>query len=195
MALADRTLELVDIASESRDEAALAAHVRELLGGEDLGDLCVLAGAADAEVMLAGHLDTVPAQGNRPGRIEDGKVYGLGSADMKGGLAVMIELALAGAPFSYLFFPREELPGPESALVRLLERVSLTPGLVVMMEPTANEIHAGCLGNINAKWRFEGRSGHSARPWLADNAIERAAEGIVHLASQPPVPQSFDGLE
>ena len=45
------------------------------------------------------------------------------------------------------------------------------------MEPTANELHAGCLGNVNATWTFHGRRGHSARPWLADNAIERAARG------------------
>ena len=46
------------------------------------------------------------------------------------------------------------------------------------MEPTANAIQRGCLGNLNATWTFRGRSGHSARPWLADNAIHRAAAGI-----------------
>jgi succinyl-diaminopimelate desuccinylase len=195
VALADRTLELVDIASESRSEGELAAHVAALLGARDLGDHCLLAGDGGAQVMLAGHLDTVPAQGNRPGRIEDGRVVGLGASDMKGGLAVMVELALAGAGFSYLFFPREELPAADSALVPLLERASLAPELVVMMEPTANQIHAGCLGNINATWVFSGRSGHSARPWLADNAIERAAAGISALAEVEPVTQAFDGLE
>ena len=44
-----------------------------------------------------------------------------------------------------------------------------------MMEPTANELHAGCVGNVNATWTFHGRSGHSARPWDADNAIHAAA--------------------
>jgi succinyl-diaminopimelate desuccinylase len=195
VALADRTLELVDIASESRAERELAAHVASLLEVRDLGDDCLLAGDPAAPVMLAGHLDTVPAQDNRPGRIADGRVWGLGASDMKGGLAVMLELALAGAGYSYLFFPREELPAAESALVPLLERVSLSPQLVVMMEPTANQLHAGCLGNINATWVFEGRSGHSARPWLADNAIEHAARGIAALAAVAPVTHSFDGLE
>ena len=64
-----------------------------------------------------------------------------------------------------------------------------------MMEPTACELHAGCLGNINATWAFRGRSGHSARPWPADNAIERAAAGVAALAAQPPAPHVFDGLE
>jgi succinyl-diaminopimelate desuccinylase len=63
------------------------------------------------------------------------------------------------------------------------------------MEPTACELHAGCLGNINATWTFRGRSGHSARPWLADNAIERAAAGVLALAAAPPERRTFDGLE
>ena len=53
------------------------------------------------------------------------------------------------------------------------------------MEPTANALHAGCLGNVNATWTFTGTSGHSARPWLADNAIHRAARGIAALADVP----------
>jgi succinyl-diaminopimelate desuccinylase len=198
--LAARTLELVDIPSESRAEDRMAEHIAEVLraGGvavRDLGDTCVLAGPADAGILLAGHVDTVPAQDNRPGRIEGGRVHGLGAADMKGAVAVMIELALSGAPARCLFFGREELPLSESALTPLLEREPLEAGLVVMMEPTACELHAGCLGNINATWSFEGRSGHSARPWTADNAIEHAAEGVLALARQPAVPRSFDGLE
>jgi succinyl-diaminopimelate desuccinylase len=195
VALADRTLELVNIPSESREEGALASHIGSLLAVRDLGDDCLLAGDPGARVMLAGHLDTVPAQDNRPGRIADGRVHGLGASDMKGGLAVMVELALAGAGFSYLFFPREELPAADSALAPLLERTSLSPELVVMMEPTANQLHAGCLGNINAAWTFSGRSGHSARPWLADNAIVRAAAGVMALDAVEPVKFAFDGLE
>ena len=207
--LADRTLELVDVPSESRGEDALVAHVLEVLraGGVDVrdaGDTCVLAGVTErAErplVLLGGHLDTVPAQGNRPGRRDDEAVHGLGAADMKGAVAVMIELALArpaaAVDLGYVFFGREELPIVSSALSPLLAR---EPGLrsadlVVMMEPTANAIHAGCLGNINATWTFHGRSGHSARPWLADNAIHRAADGIRAVAAVEPAPRDFDGL-
>ncbi len=199
--LAARTLELIDIASESRHEQRLAEHVHSVLSTagvdvRDLGDACLLAGPAGAPVLLAGHLDTVPAQGNRPGRRDDRRVHGLGASDMKGALAVMIELALAGAPYRCLFFGREELPAAESALAPLLERErsALACALVLMMEPTDNEIHAGCLGNINATWSFRGRSGHSARPWTADNAIERAAAGITVLAGHPPEPHDFDGL-
>jgi succinyl-diaminopimelate desuccinylase len=208
--LAARALELIDVPSESREEGPLAAHVLHVLcaGGvdaRDAGDTCVLAGATQRGerplVLLAGHLDTVPAQGNRPGRRDAGAVHGLGAADMKGAVAVMVELALAGSAartidLGFVFFGREELPVVESALTPLLQR---EPGLrtadaVIVMEPTANTIHAGCLGNINATWTFHGRSGHSARPWMADNAIHRAAAGIHALAGVAPEEHEFDGL-
>jgi succinyl-diaminopimelate desuccinylase len=196
--LAARTLELIDVPSESSDEARLAAHVTAVLarGGvpvADLGDTCVLA-RRGSHALLAGHLDTVPAQGNRPGSRDGERVHGLGAADMKGALAVMIELALAGLAVDCLFFGREELPLAEGALTPLLARERLDYDLVVMMEPTANELHAGCLGNVNATWTFHGRSGHSARPWDADNAIHRAAREIAALAAVEPEAHAFDGL-
>jgi succinyl-diaminopimelate desuccinylase len=119
---------------------------------------------------------------------------------MKAALAVMIELAIAGrAPGTTLcFFPREELPVAESALTPLLEREPTLreADVAIVMEPTANAIHAGCLGNISATWTFHGVSGHSARPWLADNAIERAARAIAELSRvAPPQREQFEGLE
>ncbi len=212
--LAARALELIDIPSESRNEDRLAAHALGVLrdGGvraRDAGDTCVVIdpiGASDGPlVVLGGHFDTVPTQGNRPGRRDAEAVHGLGAADMLGAVAVAIELALAAvadgggltARLGLCLFGREELPVAESALTPLLQR---EPGLreadlVLMMEPTDNTIHAGCLGNINATWTFSGQSGHSARPWQADNAIERAARGIVRLTdAAPPVQRAFDGL-
>src|SRR5258705_4045240 len=125
--VADRTLELVDIASESRDEGPLAAHVLSVLpDARDAGDTCVLAGVTERGerplVLLAGHLDTVPAQDNRPGRREGGAVHGLGASDMKGALAVMVELARANpspptraVDLGYVFFGRAALPGSHTA--------------------------------------------------------------------------------
>ncbi|HEV3000323.1 MAG TPA: succinyl-diaminopimelate desuccinylase [Solirubrobacteraceae bacterium] len=196
--LAQRTLELVDVPSESRDEAAIAAHVLDVLGpvgARDAGDLCVVL-RPEAEILLAGHFDTVPAQGNRPGRIEGDAVHGLGAADMKAGLAVMVELALDGAPFGCVFFPREELPHEESALTPLLDREPALRDtrLAIVMEPTANALHAGCVGNVNARLIAHGRSGHSARPWTADNAIHRLADAVRAIAAQPYEKREFEGL-
>ena len=212
--LAARALELIDVPSESRNEDALAAHVLNVLADagvpvRDGGDTCVLAGVTERGsrplVLLAGHFDTVPAQDNIPGRIEDGVVHGLGSVDMKGSLAVMIELAIARAAagtaddtvdLGYIFFGREELPGDESALEPLLARERGLRGadLAIVMEPTSTALQAGCLGNVNGTWTFTGRSGHSARPWLADNAIDRAAHAIAALSQVAPVEHRFEGL-
>jgi succinyl-diaminopimelate desuccinylase len=200
--LAQRTLELVDVPSESRSEDALAAHVMGVLSDAgvpfvDAGDTCVVAGTLDApRIVLAGHLDTVPAQDNIPGFIEGGAVHGLGAADMKGADAVMLELALAGAPFTYVWFGREELPHAESSLTPLLERMPALRDaeLAVVMEPTANALHAGCLGNIVATLTVRGRSGHSARPWNADNAIHRLAPAIADVAAQRWEEHTFAGL-
>jgi succinyl-diaminopimelate desuccinylase len=204
--LASRVLELVNVPSESRSEAALVAHVLSVLpDARDAGDTCVLAGVTARGdrplVLLAGHLDTVPEQGNLPGRLEEDVVYGLGAADMKAALGVMVELALRALPdatvdVGFVFFGREELPFGDSALTPLLAR---EPGLraadlVVVMEPTGNALHAGCVGNINATWTFRGVAGHSARPWLADNAIHRAGRGIAALAELEPVDHEFAGL-
>src|SRR4029077_5743039 len=116
--LATRTLELVDVPSESRHEGAAMELVRSLLPGEALYDdgEAIVWGDGAAPVALAGHVDTVPAQENLPGRLADGAVYGLGASDMKGGVAVMLELARSGFPARYVFFTREEVPLVESPL-------------------------------------------------------------------------------
>jgi succinyl-diaminopimelate desuccinylase len=109
----------------------------------------------------------------------------------------LAELSAASVDVGFVFFGREELPFGDSSLTPLLER---EPGLrsadlAIVMEPTDNELHAGCVGNINATWTFRGVAGHSARPWLADNAIHRAGAGIAELAKLEPVVHSFAGLE
>ena len=206
--LARRTLELVDISSPSRDEAEAMRYVAESVS------LPVAYGTEDALlyaterterplVLLAGHLDTVPAQDNLPGRIEDGWVVGLGASDMKGGCAVMIELARWAAEepaldvdLAFLFFVREELPGEESALPRVFAEAPLVleAGLVVVLEPTDNTVQAGCLGNLNADLVFRGESAHSARPWTGVNAIAKAVEGLAPLVAREPEPVEVGGL-
>ncbi len=195
--LAARTLELVDVPSESRREAAIVEHVRGLLPGEALFDdgEVLLYGDAAAPVVLAGHLDTVPAQENVPGRIEDGAVHGLGASDMKSGVAVMLELALAGIPARYLFFTREEVPVSESPLPALFATELLDETrLAVVLEPTDCILHAGCLGNVEASLVFHGKSAHSARPWTGVNAIHELVRGIRPLVDLEPVDVELDGL-
>ena len=192
--LAARTLELVDIPSASLREEEIRAHVRALAAAAlppafEGDDAFLFAGPGRPGaplVLLAGHYDTVPAQGNVPGRLDAGAVHGCGASDMKGGLAVALELArdLGPAPgacdLGLLLFGREELPAAYNPLPGLFDACPRVheAALVILLEPTDGQVQAGCLGHLTARLVFEGVSGHSARPWLAENAIERAIEGL-----------------
>jgi succinyl-diaminopimelate desuccinylase len=195
--LAARTLELVDVHSESRREAAVMHLVRSALPGEPLYDdgEAIVWGTSAAPVVLAGHVDTVPAQDNLPGRIADGAVHGLGASDMKGGVAVMLELARAAAPARYLFFTREEVALAESPLPAVFASGVLAgTELAVVLEPTDAILQAGCLGNLQARVDFRGESAHSARPWTGRNAIHLLVEGLAPLAGLEPRDVRLDGL-
>jgi succinyl-diaminopimelate desuccinylase len=193
--LATRALQLVNVPSESRSEAGLVELVRELVPGParfDDGEVLLY---GDGPVILAGHLDTIPAQDNIPGRIEDGVVHGLGSSDMKAGIAVMIELARAGIAGRYLFFTREEIPVSESPLPALFDSGLVADAqLAVVLEPTDCILHAGCLGNIQARATFHGRSAHSARPWTGVNAIHELVRALQGLVDLEPRDVELDGL-
>ena len=207
--LAERTLELVDVASVSREEAELAGLVVDRVPLPLVHrDGCTLLFATPRRpdrdlVVFAGHLDTVPEQDNLPGRIEGGAVWGLGASDMKAGLAVMVELArwiadeepALAVDAAFLFFPREELPASESALPAVLETGLLDEAaLVVVMEPTDNTIQAGCLGHLTAEIAFAGESAHSARPWQGRNAIEVAVRGLQPVLAEEPSEVVVGGL-
>ena len=203
--VAARTLALVDIHSPSGEEHEIADYVAAEMPwpatwreGETLW---YATGDRPPEIVLAGHLDTVPANGNFPGRSADGVIHGLGASDMKGGVAVMMELAWtlarAEAPASagFLFFPREEIAVELSPLPAFFATGALGgAGLVIVLEPTDNEIQLGCVGNVNARLRFEGRSAHTARPWLGVNAIDLAVAGLARVAGLPPHDVEVGGL-
>ncbi|MBA3843633.1 MAG: M20/M25/M40 family metallo-hydrolase, partial [Actinobacteria bacterium] len=206
LALAQRTLELVDIPSESRDEAHVYAYLEACVPLEktfsDGGSLLYAKRTGKPLVLLAAHTDTVPAQGNLPGRVEDGWVIGLGATDMKGGLAVIAELGRWAAEtelaydLALLFFPREELGPAENPLPEVFERTAIVDEakLVICLEPTDNTLQLGCLGNLNARVVFEGRSAHSARPWLGVNAIGLALEGLRPALEAEPRDVEIEGL-
>ena len=197
--LATRTIELIDIPSESLEEEAIREHLLTLVpsgyeaefAGEDSFLFAQPRRAHVPLVVLVAHYDTVPAQGNIPGRIVDGRIEGLGAADMKGGVAVAIELVRdvaregASVDVALLLFGKEELPAQFSTLPELFERSQLVhdADLAIVLEPTGGAIQAGCVGNINARVTFHGVSGHSARPWLAENAIHKALVALEPVAA------------
>ena len=152
-----RTAALVDIASPSRAEGPIVdlieaelrsqAHLDVTRVGDNLVARTSL--GRSQRVILAGHTDTVPAADNATARIEDGRLFGVGSADMKGGLAVMLELASTltepVVDITYVFYAREEIASSESGLGELFEsRPELLVGdIAILGEPTDARIEAG----------------------------------------------------
>jgi succinyl-diaminopimelate desuccinylase len=205
-ALAERTLALVDIPSVSGDEAQIYQYVKDHvdlpLVLDDGESLVYATGTGKPLVLLSGHTDTVPIDGNVPGRIESGAVHGRGASDMKGGVAVMMALAdwAGGAELAYdlglLFFPREEIGPKHNPLPALFNATPVVDesALVICLEPTDNTLQLGCLGNISARVVFEGRSAHSARPWLGINAIALALEGLRPVLESAPLDVDVEGL-
>ena len=185
------TAALVDIASESHNEAAITAHLEARLRAVPWLDVTRVdnnlvartAFGLGSRLILAGHTDTVPANGNSTARIEGDVLYGLGSADMKGGLAVFMALAEAidvpAVDVTYVFYECEEVAAKFNGLEKLLSgHAALLAGdAAILGEPTEAVIEAGCQGTMRVQLTLSGERAHTARAWMGRNAIHRL--GIV----------------
>lgn len=213
-ALGALTAEMMAIPSVSGDEAALADHVAGRLAavpGETVrvGNNVVHRGPGRAGrplVVLAGHLDTVPPQGNATPRFAEGRLYGRGASDMKSGLAVMLALAGAGPhgadldaarfDLAWVFYDCEEVAFERNGLRRLWDAAPWLAGaaLALLLEPTDCAAELGCLGSLHAEFTVRGRAAHSARPWLGENAVYKALPFLARLASAEPHPVTVGGV-
>lgn len=192
---------LVDIPSETGNEQTIRDAIGARLSSHPVSlveDSLVVGPTEPGRIVLAGHTDTVPLQGHVGHRVEDGRLYGLGATDMKGGLAVMIHLIedLGTDQITGIFYAGEEGPLAGNQLGPILDR---HPGLAeaeaaFVMEPTNREVHAGCQGSVNAKVWFEGEAAHSARPWLGTNAITRAGHFLAMMDGREPELHMIEGL-
>ncbi|MFJ2559254.1 MULTISPECIES: succinyl-diaminopimelate desuccinylase [unclassified Streptomyces] len=206
----DLTRALVDIPSESGAEARLADAVEAALGA--LPHLSVsrvgnsVAARTDLghpeRVIVAGHLDTVPAAGNLPSRLDGGLLHGLGACDMKGGVAVALRLAAtvpepAARDITYILYECEEVDGDRNGLgVIAAQRPELLAAdLAILMEPSDAGVEAGCQGVLTADLTVRGRRAHTARAWRGVNAAHRAGAVLQRLADHTPERVAIDGLE
>ncbi|GDX79369.1 succinyl-diaminopimelate desuccinylase [Deltaproteobacteria bacterium] len=209
--LTRRTVELCRIASVTGNEADCAERIAAILRDTPLAVSRVgntilartVARAGRPLVLLVGHTDTVPPKATDGGvRIEGDRLYGLGASDMKGGLAVMLELSRAvgdgrdlNVDLGFVFYDKEEGPWAESGLGPTLEQ---TPWLrraelAFCLEPSDNVVQVGCLGTLHATVAFGGKAAHSARPWQGANAIHAAAPLLAALAARAPNDVVCDG--
>ncbi|MFF7210092.1 succinyl-diaminopimelate desuccinylase [Streptomyces sp. NPDC008238] len=203
------TAQLVDIPSVSLAEKPLADAVESALRAlphltvDRDGDAVVARtrlGRAE-RVVLAGHLDTVPIAENVPSRLdEDGVLWGCGTSDMKSGVAVQLRLAATlPAPnrdLTFVFYDAEEIAAEHNGLKRLAENHPewLAGDFAVLLEPTDAKVEGGCQGTLRVRVETTGRRAHSARSWLGENAIHKAAPVLARLAAYQPRQAAVDGL-
>ena len=152
-------------------------------------------------LVLGGHTDTVPANGNEVARLDGDRLYGVGSADMKGALAIMLELALTvpepAVDCTYVFYAREEIAAAESGLGELFDvRPDLLVGdAAILGEPTDAALEAGCQGTMRLRVTLVGERAHTARPWMGRNAIHRMAGLLAELDAYEERRPVIDGCE
>jgi acetylornithine deacetylase/succinyl-diaminopimelate desuccinylase-like protein len=197
-------IELLNLRSDTNEgKRALFELVRSKL--EEIGLSITVGGTRDSPAMLASngvggiafsaHLDTVPAGDDwtrEDGEVEAGRVYGLGAADMKGGMASMMAAARVlkeeEVPFSLLITTDEEelMTGAEFLAKR--PEVRRASGIVVG-EPTDLRVAWKEKGISRLTLTAHGVAAHASMPWNGDNAIMRMASLLDKLDPLLKVPE------
>lgn len=205
----DLTEALVNIESVSRDEQDIADQVAAALDGlahltvTRIGNSLVARtelGHAE-RVVIAGHLDTVPLNDNLPARNDGTLLHGLGTCDMKGGVAVGLKLAAeVVAPnrdVTYVFYEGEEIASEFNGLRLIAEARPdlLACDFAILMEPSNAGVEAGCQGTLRVEVTTRGERAHSARSWRGVNAIHGAADLLTRLTTYQARTPVIDGLE
>jgi succinyl-diaminopimelate desuccinylase len=200
---------LVDIESVSGNEQALADALEEALRGIAHLEVTRIGHSLVARtnlgrperVVIAGHIDTVPLNRNLPVRNDGTHLHGLGTCDMKGGVAVALRLATTiPAPnrdVTFVFYEAEEIDDVYNGLGLVAkERPDLVEAdFAILMEPSDAVVEAGCQGTIRVEVTTRGERAHSARAWRGHNAIHAAGEILRRLGDYQARTPVIDGLE
>ena len=203
------TAELVDIPSVSHEERRIVERIQQELSTVDwlavdrVGDNLVARTSLgrSLRLILGGHTDTVPPNGNGSARLEGDVLWGLGSADMKGGIASMLRLATSlsepAVDVTYVFYAREEVALAHNGLRELFElRPDLLEADVALLgEPTSGIVEAGCQGTLRLRITLAGARAHTARAWMGRNAIHRLGALLTIADEYEPRRPVIDGCE
>ena len=201
------TLDLVNIASVSQDEQAIAdsiqaalVEVKHLKVSRINNSIIAKTNfGANQRVVIAGHLDTVPANNNFPGKKTSTEVIGLGSVDMKSGIAAALKLAAAVTnskyDVTYLFYESEEIETKYNGLELITKQAKdlLNCDFAILMEPTNGIIEVGCQGTLRFQVSARGTRSHSARWWNGENAIHALTPVLEILNSYKSREPIIDG--
>ena len=217
------TADLVNIASVSGDENLIASGIFSALTECSWLEVhrfqnCVIAKTnfdKPSRVIVAGHIDTVPVADNAKAKLvaagdplpSDGSImteevlFGLGSCDMKGGVAVALRAAVSiqdpQFDVTYIFYECEEIESSRNGLTLIADQHPewLAADIAVLLEPSNANIEAGCQGTLRARISTVGTRAHSARSWLGENAIHNLGGILARLNEYVPARVLVDGLE
>jgi succinyl-diaminopimelate desuccinylase len=144
---------------------------------------------------FTGHLDTVPLGATAwsfdplAAEIDGDRLYGRGSSDMKSGVAAMALAAIKiaklprrGSGLVLVFTAGEETGCDGARYLAGLGDVLPQAGALVVGEPTANDPLIGHKGALWLKAAFHGVTAHGSMPEQGDNAVYKAARGVVRLS-------------
>lgn len=210
---ADIARTICDIPSVSGEEKALADLIEQSLRRLDHLEVIREGNTIVARtglqrtqrVAIAGHIDTVPIHDNLPTREVhlDGEpaLWGRGTVDMKAGVAVQLKLAAelteTAADITWMWYDNEEVEAARNGLKLLAEKRPelFRVDFAILGEPSNGDVEGGCNGTLRAVVRTSGVRAHSARSWVGENAIHRAAPVLARLAEYRPREVTVDGLK
>ena len=209
--LAELTIEICNVESVSGNEKALADLVEKALQVPHLevtrdGNAVIARTnlGRPKRIILAGHLDTVPVSENLPARLmhfeREQVVWGRGSVDMKGGIAVFLKLAVElDSPkydLTWIFYDQEEVESEKNGLGRIANNHPdlLRGDFAILGEPSSAQLEGGCNGSLRIEISTKGQKAHSARPWMGSNAIHAMNEVLARLTAYQPAEVDVDGL-
>lgn len=206
--VAELAAALINASSPSGHEAELADAIEVLL--RETTHLEVLrhgntvaartSQGLPSRVVWAGHIDTVPANGNDSATITEGVLVGRGSVDMKSGVAVGLKLAMElfdpAVDITWVFYDNEEVESTMNGLglFGAAHPEWLKGDFAIVGEPSNGIVEGGCNGSLRVEVSAIGTRAHSARSWKGDNAIHRAQEILDRLVSYKPATVDVDGL-
>ena len=205
MKLDKLTQELIVIESVTGDENKILDFIEEYLQNSEFsgeiirnnGGIIAYYPSSESSIALVGHVDTVPIDPNQVFINDTSKIYGRGSVDMKSGIAVMLEVLTKNfKDVLAVFYTAEEGPMVNNGLELLMPILKNDFNLefAVILEPTNGEVQLGCLGSANADLQINGKSAHSARPWMGENPIFKLSEVINFIHNNEIEEHSIDGL-
>jgi succinyl-diaminopimelate desuccinylase len=146
-------------------------------------------GIEHPDILMVGHLDVIehPDAKVYRSQVYDGRIHGPGAGDMKGQLAIMLELFITlqrshpGISFGIAFTSDEEIGG-RNGVRHLFENAGLRCGMAIVPDGgSINDITVAEKGILHARLSCKGQESHAARPWLVSNALLKLAECLLRV--------------